>query len=306
MIRRHVFRCALLAGLLVHASAGRSSGADGQAYDAEKVKQFAGSLLFEGEYRSAAVEYQRYFLCLADSQIAEKEYAWLRTIESYRLGGRIDLAIRQIDSLEVWPPCSDSTRCWAGIQRAICLHDEGNHAAALKVAERPGGSRCGGRRLEFNRAILSVGERIHLGMFRNASMIADSALAGGLVRDPRAGSLQRLGILARDASTLRPPDPHAAAALSILVPGLGKVYSRHKFEGVYAFVLNGLAVWQSIDGFHDDGKSSVKGWTAGAIGVLLYLGNIYGSADIAIREREAERKAFLRQVDQTMILGMQR
>lgn len=72
--------------------------------------------------------------------------------------------------------------------------------------------------------------------------------------------------------------PLIVGALSTILPGLGKVYCNQTGDGIFSFIMFALAGYLSWDGFRDNGRNSVKGWTFGTIGGILYLGNIYGSS----------------------------
>ncbi len=77
--------------------------------------------------------------------------------------------------------------------------------------------------------------------------------------------------------------PFVAGALSAVVPGLGKVYTKNYGDALIAFLFTGLNVWQAYRGFHKEGLKSTRGWIFGTLGLGFYLGNIYGSAKAAKR-----------------------
>lgn len=71
--------------------------------------------------------------------------------------------------------------------------------------------------------------------------------------------------------------PLLAGVLSAVVPGSGKVYGGYALDGLYSLLLVGSNAWLSYEGFRDRGIDSFKGWFFGAVGTVLYTGNIYGS-----------------------------
>jgi hypothetical protein len=128
------------------------------------------------------------------------------------------------------------------------------------------------------------------------------------LRDEAAATLEtRDAVLSRwrdqDAAWLRARDalprksPALAAGLSALVPGLGRVYVGRWQDGIFSFLLVGLASGLAAQGFHEDGTSSVRGWILGSTAALLYAGNVYGSAVGAIVQRREAEAALDRQVD---------
>jgi tetratricopeptide (TPR) repeat protein len=77
--------------------------------------------------------------------------------------------------------------------------------------------------------------------------------------------------------------PFVAGALSTMVPGLGKVYTKNYGDAAIAFLFTGLNAWQAYRGFQKDGVKSVRGWIFAGLGGSFYLGNIYGSVKAAKR-----------------------
>ncbi len=97
--------------------------------------------------------------------------------------------------------------------------------------------------------------------------------------------------------TLPRKSPWLAGALSAVVPGLGRVYIGRWPDGLMSFLLVGLTAGLSAQGFHDDGRDSVRGWILGGIAALLYVGNVYGSAVGAIVQRRDAEDALMKEID---------
>ncbi|MCF6365535.1 MAG: hypothetical protein L3J35_04970 [Bacteroidales bacterium] len=79
-------------------------------------------------------------------------------------------------------------------------------------------------------------------------------------------------------------NPILASVLSIIIPGLGKIYSNDTKNGVSNFSIIGLYTWQSYRGFKLESIKSVYGWGFGALATGFYIGNIFGAAESAKRE----------------------
>ncbi len=71
-------------------------------------------------------------------------------------------------------------------------------------------------------------------------------------------------------------DPATATWLSVLLPGLGKVYVKEYTDGIIAFASTALSVIFAIDSFN--AGSNFKGWLFTGLGAFFYGGSIYGSA----------------------------
>jgi hypothetical protein len=91
--------------------------------------------------------------------------------------------------------------------------------------------------------------------------------------------------------------PVLAAALSMVVPGLGRVYLGRWPDGLMSFLLIGSTAALAAQGFSSEGQGSVRGWILGGIAGLLYAGNVYGSAIGAVVQRRDAEAALMQEVD---------
>ena len=78
-----------------------------------------------------------------------------------------------------------------------------------------------------------------------------------------------------------------AAALSALVPGLGKIYARRTGQGIAAFLQCLVFGVQAYEGYRKDGFQSTRFLVYGSIFGVFYVGNIWGSA-LAVRINRQE------------------
>jgi len=74
-----------------------------------------------------------------------------------------------------------------------------------------------------------------------------------------------------------------AVAMSAIIPGSGKIYTKDWKDGIIAFIMNGACMWQAYRGFHKGGISSVHGWIYAGFGFGFYSGNLYGTFKSAKR-----------------------
>lgn len=70
--------------------------------------------------------------------------------------------------------------------------------------------------------------------------------------------------------------PLKAAAMSALIPGLGKIYAGQISDGITAFLVTGVLGYLSWDNFRS--HHDFRAWTFTGLAALFYAGNIYGSA----------------------------
>jgi hypothetical protein len=103
--------------------------------------------------------------------------------------------------------------------------------------------------------------------------------------------------LIRRYDTLPRKSPVLAAALSMVVPGLGRVYIGRWPDGLMSFLVIGSTAFLAGQGFYAQGEGSVRGWILGGLAGLLYVGNVYGSAVGAVVQRRDAETALMQEVD---------
>lgn len=65
--------------------------------------------------------------------------------------------------------------------------------------------------------------------------------------------------------------------MSAVVPGLGKVYAKQYWEGIFTFSETALFGFGATHVFYQKGTSDVLGWTLAGVAGGFYAGNIYGT-----------------------------
>tara|TARA_B100000780_G_scaffold219840_1_gene158899 strand:+ start:1468 stop:2292 length:825 start_codon:yes stop_codon:yes gene_type:complete len=84
-------------------------------------------------------------------------------------------------------------------------------------------------------------------------------------------------LIISEKSLIKKKNPYVASVFSILVPGLGKLYTGDKKDALFSFLTICLGAWQATNSFSDSGIHSTSGWIYGGMALFLYSGNIYGS-----------------------------
>lgn len=82
---------------------------------------------------------------------------------------------------------------------------------------------------------------------------------------------------AQKSRVMKRKKPFVASLLSVLVPGLGKVYAGDWKNGISSFVFVGSAAYGASRGFGARGINSGLGWVFTGVGTFFYLGSVYGS-----------------------------
>ena len=89
--------------------------------------------------------------------------------------------------------------------------------------------------------------------------------------------LNKLSVINKRYKKIHPKKPFLAAAMSMIIPGLGRFYVGEKENAI-----NTLALVSVLSIF------SVRGFVFGGLGLGFYVGNIYGSYKSAIKYNKAQ------------------
>ena len=131
----------------------------------------------------------------------------------------------------------------------------------------------------------------------SAGVLATTA-SSSISPDPTVSAWQQQDReLLRRYDALPRKSPLLAAALSMVVPGLGRVYLGRWPDGLISFLLVGTTAALAAQGFYEEGQGSVRGWILGGVAALLYAGNVYGSAVGAVVQRHDAEDALMQEVN---------
>ena len=83
-------------------------------------------------------------------------------------------------------------------------------------------------------------------------------------------------------------NPWVATALSVPVPGLGKVYAGEWKDGIISLLFVGLNTWQAYRRFDKEGLDTFWGWIHGGFAIGFYGGSLYGSHKAARRHNKQQ------------------
>ena len=81
-------------------------------------------------------------------------------------------------------------------------------------------------------------------------------------------------------------NPWVASALSVPVPGLGKIYAGEWKDGLVSLLFVGINTWQAYRRFDREGLDTFWGWIHGGFALGFYTGGIYGSHKAARRQNQ--------------------
>ncbi len=242
-----------------------------QYFTPQNILRFADHLYAQKEYLSAAAEYQRYALVTG----TKNDSLSLTIGQCFLRGERTDLAVRQLSVLPADSPLSQEGKIWLSYSYFTQRKYDSSLASLQKNPEPE-----------------KSDERVRL--LRSALVMAKGEsypLSAG-TPDTTVWARQLLRLELVRSTTFSEKSPVTAAALSAVVPGLGKIYGGRTIDGIFSFLSCAVVGWQAYDGFSDDGVHSIKGWLLGTVGAAFYAGNIYGSAINITLENEMRQEQF--------------
>ncbi|MFL5308577.1 MAG: hypothetical protein ACJ8F1_25415 [Polyangia bacterium] len=236
-----------------------------------------------GSFEACAVEALRY----AYQHPADRERGFDRAALCLSLAGRFDDARRLVLALP-----GEGTPLGPRTRLRLCLTEVFLSELAAPVCPALEAAPSAEPADQLARATLRM-RVIRARRWAEARQLGAAAPAPGL---PGVWQQQDAELIRR-YETLPRKSPWLAGALSAVVPGLGRVYIGRIADGIMSFVLIGVTGALAAQGFHDEGRSSVRGWILGSVAALLYAGNVYGSAVGAIVQRRDAEDALMQEID---------
>jgi TM2 domain-containing membrane protein YozV len=244
-----------------------------------------------GSFSECAVEALRY----AYDRPAERGRGFERAALCLSLAGRYDDARRLMLALPAEGTPLDGPGRLRLCLAEVFLPDLGLPACAPLESGAPRD-----RSYELAQQTLRMRE-IRARQWREARLqlaAAATSPSSGTSPDPTVSAWQQQDReLLRRYDALPRKSPLLAAALSMVVPGLGRVYLGRWPDGLLSFLLVGTTAVLAAQGFSEDGQGSVRGWILGGVAALLYAGNVYGSAVGAVVQHRDAEDALMQEVD---------
>jgi tetratricopeptide (TPR) repeat protein len=238
-------------------------------FASENILRFADYLFEEGDYLRAAGEYERWLFFVNSS---DKKDAVL-----YKIGLCFELGSDFGRALEFYRRVSWSSHLHGeALYRVGYLYFAGGqHEKSVLHLRNSLQSMEGSTRW---RAECLIG----VNLMKLGKWGESAKLFASLGKNSQDKELMKTAIsfleLANMGSKLPRKKPTLAAFLSSILPGLGKVYTRRAYDGLYSVTILGTTGLLSYSGFRKDGVTSTKGCIFGLASGVFYLGNIYGSA----------------------------
>ena len=251
-----------------------SFSAQSQTFNADDLLGFAQSLFREGDYLNAVHEYQRYLFLYPNT--AQADFVQLHIAASYQNMGRLDAAIEAYQSLiHNYPQSPFIERARSNI--AQCQLLSGNQATSIAslrqfLSDYPASELT--PRAHFIIATIYMDRKDWA-----AAMQEWQQVKAQYSRTPFAEMSDQLIRIAQQAALLPRRSPNTAGFLSIVLPGLGQVYSGHYSAGVYSLLAVGATAAGTA--YYIDQERYEIAIPVGIIGLFFYISNIYDSLQYA-------------------------
>ncbi len=245
-------------------------------YDEAHTRQFANFLYQSREFKLASVEYER--LVFFDPTDTLASYY---LIKSYRKQGNFRKGLSRANQLF---PDNRLAPAHISREKALMLLHQRNYLTLFNYLDNSS--------LEGDdRMLFAVGGRLLQHDYATARSMAEA-----ISPDSRT-DLQTMRYLSEEALRLKYKSPVTSTLLSVLVPGLGKVYTGNWKDGIFSFLFTTVAIYQAYRGFDQRGINSIYGWGYAALGTGFYLGNLYGSYKAANKYNYQQRHALDHRVE---------
>jgi TM2 domain-containing membrane protein YozV len=272
-------------------------------YSPESILLFADHLFRQQDYLRAAYEYERYTILQNGTDPAAREIM-LRAGKAFQCAGRYD---RSLDLFAEILKTVEQERI-----RERAVYETGlsyflmsrYEKSLLFLRDQPAAAQSPDCSLLIGADLMMLGrwqqaeEALDGHGFPANESLPDLAEPTERPKPTERAELAELAELAHEGSTMRRKSPLAAAFLSALVPGTGKIYAGEYGDGIHSLVFIGLFGTLSALSFRADGWDSVRGWIYASVGGVLYGGNIYGSVVSARRYNRLREEALLLEVRQ--------
>ena len=247
-----------------------SFSARSQAFNADDLLGFAQSLFREGDYLNALHEYQRYLFLYPNT--AQADFVQLHIAAAYQNIGRLEAAIEAYQSLiQNYPQSPFIERARSNIAQCQLLN--GNQATSIAslrqfLSDYPASDLA--PRAQFIIATIYMDRKDWAAAMQEWQQVRTK-----YSQTPFSEMSDQLIQIAQQAELLPRRSPSTAGLLSVLLPGLGQVYSGHYSAGVYSLLVVGATAAGTA--YYIDQERYEIAIPVGIIGLFLYISNVYHS-----------------------------
>lgn len=247
---RH-FSAFVILMLILVLSDHQSSFAQTDVYNLENSRRFAHYLYSKKDFRQAAAEFERVVFLAPEDSVAR-----YYLIASYRRSGHAP----QTGLMRYRELFGGGADVNADLRKEVALlfAADGNYAGMQRYLQDVKG-------FTPSDSLLLISSLIFQSKYEDALLFTSDYPQGDLYS------------IVKRSSSLPYKNPNLALAMSVVIPGTGKIYAGQWKDGLFSLLFTGMSAWQSYRAFHKEGVKSAFGWFYGGVSLGFYLGNLYGS-----------------------------
>ncbi|MEL7533020.1 MAG: hypothetical protein AAFN10_17015 [Bacteroidota bacterium] len=229
--------------------------------------RYAKHLYESRQYQSAAVEYERVlFFRAGDSSVQQF------LLDSYFRAANYQVGLQRAQQLY---PVDQSMPGSLAYTYAKLLLRSGNHLQLTGFLNRSPSLK------RPDRALLQIGNALLTRDWQAAQASYLEYQDIPLISSTYASLIDRSQNLSRKK-------PFVAMSMSIVVPGLGKVYTSQWKDAIISFLTVSSFAFTAWRSYNRNGFESPFFWIYGGLALGFYGGNLYGSWQSAVRYNERE------------------
>jgi len=225
-------------------------------YDLSHSRQFAQYLMQSHQFQLATSEWERVLFFTPGDTIAR-----LNLIKSFRLS---DKPANGWEKLNSWYPSGPLSRQFS-IEAIQLTLIQGDYTLFNSTIGRSTGL------IQSEQTDYRLGAWLMEGNWIDIPLKKREPSFELVSTDPRLMELYS------KTKEIHRKSPAASLALSVIIPGMGKIYSNDWKDGLISLLFVATNVWQSYRGFSRNGVSSVSGWIFGGLATGFYTANLFGS-----------------------------
>lgn len=119
------------------------------------------------------------------------------------------------------------------------------------------------------------------------------------IKESTSDNLQfnRLKIIAQNSYTSKRKNKFLSTAISVLIPGSGKMYCEYWGDGVISFLFTASSAFFAYRAFEKYGTQNVYPWIISGLAVSYYAGNVYGGNRAAVHYNEKLEHEFIHETE---------
>lgn len=275
MMPHKIFTIAIIL-LLINA---RLFGQAKEIMDYSHSLEYANYLFNSKQYKISAIEYERVTFLEPSDTLAK-----LRLIQSYRLAGDIINAKARL--INYFPNCQSNCPEVFALENIHLLFMNRQYYEAYRFLEENSTIKFP-RKVEFE-----IGAMLMQYQWKDAQKLASDFLS----QNKEAPTLNNLNIIATNGGNLRYKSPISAALMSAILPGSGKLYTKHWADGIYAFAFVSAFSCLAYKSIKNKGMNTGS-ILYGSVALSFYAANIYGSHKSAVRYNQKANRLLTKDVE---------